>query len=40
MLHIFVPIYVITVFDPKKYGKAGMARVTELVKAKIAVCRG
>lgn len=28
------------VYDPKKYGKAGMARVTELVKAKIAVCRG
>lgn len=28
------------VFDPKKYGKVGMARVTELVKAKIAVCRG
>lgn len=28
------------VFDPKKYGKAGMAKVKELVKAKIAVCRG
>ena len=26
------------VFDPKKYGKAGMANVTELVKNKILVC--
>ena len=26
------------VFDPKKYGKAGMAYVTELVKDKIRVC--
>lgn len=28
------------VFDPKKYGKTAMAHVKELVKAKIAVCRG
>lgn len=28
------------VFDPKKYGKAGMAQVQALIKAKIAVCRG
>ena len=26
------------VFDPKKYGKVGMANVTELVKQKIMVC--